>query len=241
MKKLRCLIIGSSMSMPSVDIEYEDTWPYKIISKYSNLEFIDKNTRSSSVRRLVKEGALSKGYDLLEYYKPDFVITQIGITDCSPRLLKREKSSTKLINYLPHTISKFIYDIVRKTKGRTISCCDIDNKTFYNCCAQYAERAKKMNTHIFCIKIAHTGIGVVKKSPHMNESIDLYNKEFDRLAANFNNVTVINPFPDNVDIQELLIHDEIHPNEKGSEIIFKNIVKTIEPYLETKNLNMNES
>ena len=68
MKNLRCIVIGSSMTMPSFDLQYEKTWHYQLIKRYPNVEFIDKNTRSSSVRRLVKEGALSKGYDLLEYY-----------------------------------------------------------------------------------------------------------------------------------------------------------------------------
>lgn len=229
MKNLRCIVVGSSMTMPSFDLNYEQTWLYKLIKHYPNIEFIDKNTRSSSVRRLVTEGALSKGYDLLEYYAPDFIITQIGIADCSPRLLKREAFSTKLINAMP--FSNWIYNIVRKTKGRTISCCDIDTTTFYKCLETYAERASQSQTQIFCIKIAHTGTGVVKKSPHMLEAIDLYNKEFDKLAASFNNVTLITPFPEDANLQELLIKDEIHPNEKGSEIIFQNIVNAIEPYL----------
>lgn len=220
------------MTMPSFDLKYEDTWHYKLIDKYPNVEFIDKNTRSSSVRRLVTEGALSKGYDLLEYYSPDFIITQIGIADCSPRLLKRESYLTKIINTLP--FSKFIYNIVRKTKGRTISCADIDTKKFYSCLAAYAERAMKQNVQIFCVKIAHTGRGVVKKSPHMIEAIDLYNEEFDKLAKNYPNVTIVTPFPDDVDIQELLIKDEIHPNKKGSDIIFSNIDNAISPYIKSR-------
>lgn len=238
MKRLRCLIIGSSMTMPSFDMTYENTWTYKLIRRYPNIDFIDKNRRSSSVRRLITEGALEKGYDLLEYYKPDFVITQIGITDCSPRLLKRESIITKMINQLP--FSKFIYDIVRKTKGRTISCCDIDKETFYDCLSQYAERARKSDTHVFCIRIAHNGPSVIKKSPHMNEAIDLYNKEFDRLAANFSNVSVFDPFPKDADMRQLRIKDDIHPNVKGSDIIFQSIVNAIEPYIQEK-LNTDEA
>ena len=217
------------MCMPSTEVDYESTWPYMIISKYPNIHFIDKNRRSSSARRLVSEGALSKGFDLLEYYKPDFVITHFGITDCAPRLLKREALYTKIVNRLP--FSKLIYDFVRKTKGRTISCCDIDNTTFYNCFAQYAERAEKMNTQVFCVKIAHVGSGVVKKSPHINESVDLYNKEFDRLEASFNNVKVIDPFPIGDDLRKYYTKDEIHINQRGAEVVFSRLINVLEPYL----------
>lgn len=233
MSKLRCIVIGSSMAMPSNDLGYEKTWLYKLIKKYPSVEFIDKNTRSSSVRRLVKEGALNNGYDLLEYYSPDFVIMQIGISDCSPRLLKREALSTKFINTLP--FSKLIYDFVRKTKGRTISCCDINTETFYNCLAAYAERAKNNGVRLFCIKIAYTGDCVVKKSPHMIESINLYNKEFDKLAACFDNVSVINPLPDFESIEDLFLSDGIHLNEKGTDIVFQNIVSAIDSFIISKN------
>ena len=226
MKRLRCLIIGASMCMPSFDIAYEDTWPYKIIRKYPDIDFIDKNRRSSSARRLITEGALEKGYDLLEYYKPDFVITHFGITDCAPRLLKREWISTRVLNHLP--FSKCIYDIIRRIKGRTISCSDISKETFYDCFSQYATRAKESHTHVFCVKIAHTGASLIKKSPHIIEAIDLYNKEFDRLAANFSNVTVIDPYPKDADLQQLLIKDDQHPNEKGSDIMFHSIINALE-------------
>ena len=87
---------------------------------------------------------------------------------------------------------------------------------------------------MFCVKIAHTGASLIKKSPHIIEAIDLYNKEFDRLAANFSNVTVIDPYPKDADLQQLLIKDDQHPNEKGSDIMFHSIINALEPYLQEK-------
>lgn len=224
---MRCIIVGSSMAMPSLQLSYEDTWVYKLIKIYKDSEFVDKSRRSSSVRRLVSEGQNSLGYDLLEFYNPNFVILQIGITDASPRLLPRGKLYTKIINKLP--FSKFIYNIVRKTKGRTISCADLTQEQFYDCLSKYAKRALDLGIDVYCIKIAHCGSKVIKVSPHMNEAIDLYNKMYDKLSCEFDNVQLITPFAgyDESKLDDILQSDHIHLTPKGCDIVLNNILSVI--------------
>lgn len=224
---MRCVIVGSSMSMPSLQLSYENTWIYKLNNIYKDIEFIDKSSRSSSVRRLVSEGQKSLGYDLLEFYSPDFVILQLGITDASPRLLPREKLYTKIINKLP--FSEFIYNIVRKTKGRTISCADLTPEQFYDCLSKYAKRALDLGVDVYCIKIAHCGSKVLKVSPHMNEAIDLYNGMYDKLSSNFKNVKTIVPFAgyDESKLDDILQTDHIHLTPKGSDIVLNNILSVV--------------
>lgn len=226
---MRCLIIGSSKSMPSLELKYENTWVYRLIKIFLDIEFIDKNHRSSSARRLVTEGALAKGYDLLEFYNPDCVITHFGITDSYPRLLKREAIITRFINHLPRPISNLIYDIVRKTKGRTISCCDISPQQFKDCFGQYCNRAKKQGVHVFIVKIAYCNDKVIQKSPHVIEAINLYNAQLDEVANMFNNVSTITPLPADADLNSpiFLQTDGIHLTAKGSEIVFNNIKNAI--------------
>ena len=225
---MRCLVIGSSMSMPSCELKYEDTWLYRLIKTFPDIEFIDKNRRSSSACRLTTEGMCANGYDLLELYNPDFIITQIGATDAFPRLLKRHAIGTKLINHLPRFISNQIYNLIRKTKGRTISCADLTTEQFYNYFSAYCNRAQKLGTHVFCIKIAHCNDKVLRKSPHAIEAIDLYNTIFDHLQTEFDNVTAIEPLPLNLDLNANIMQtDGIHLTAKGSEIVFNNIKNAI--------------
>lgn len=224
---MRCIVVGESMPMPSFELKYEDTWLFRLKQFFPNVEIIDKCRRSSSVRRLVSEGQNALGYDLLEFYEPDFVILHLGLTDASPRLLPREVLYTKIINRLP--FSKSIYNIVRKTKGRTISCADLSPKAFYSCLSRYAERAKTKGVIVYCIKIAYCGSKVLKVSPHMNEAIDLYNSLYDKLALEYSNVRLIQPLP-TLSISELdkiLQADAIHLTPQASHMVFENVKSAI--------------
>src|SRR5690554_2952573 len=91
-EKFRVLIVGSSMAMPRKEVHYDETWIYKLTKEFSNIEVIDKCRRASTSVRLVSDGAGAgdkiRSADLLEYYSPNLVITQIGMTDCAPRLFK---------------------------------------------------------------------------------------------------------------------------------------------------------
>lgn len=230
---MRCLLIGASMSMPSSELAYEDTWVYKIIRTFPDIEFIDKCRRSSSATRLVTEGQNGKGYDLLEQYTPDFVITHFGITDSYPRLLKRNSLTTRLINRLPRFISNFIYNIVRKTKGRTLSCSDLSPSEFHKYFAQYCKRAENLGIHVFCVKIAYCNDIVLRKSPKVTEAVDIYNQVFDRLEREFSNVTIITPLPLDLDLNnyDILQSDGIHLTAKGSDLVFQNILNAVTCFL----------
>ena len=224
---MRCIVIGESMPMPSFELKYEDTWLFRLKQFFLNVEIIDKCRRSSSVRRLVTEGQNALGYDLLEFYEPDFVILHLGLTDASPRLLPREALYTKIINRLP--FSKFIYNIVRRTKGRTISCADLSPDAFYSCLSKYAKRAKAKGVIVYCIKIAYCGSKVLKVSPHMNEAIDLYNSLYDKLASEYSNVRLVQPLP-SLSISELdkiLQADAIHLTPQASCMVFENVKSAI--------------
>lgn len=89
------IIIGSSVSMPRYEVGYGDTWVSKFISTFNNFHVIDRCKRASLSQRLIDEGGDTrdrsnpKGSDLLEFYKPNFSIIELGIVDASPRYFKK--------------------------------------------------------------------------------------------------------------------------------------------------------
>ena len=215
------------MPMPSFELKYEDTWLFKFKQYFSSVEIIDKCRRASSVKRLVTEGIGGLGYDLLEMYEPNFVILHLGATDAAPRLLHRNAWYVKILNMVP--CSKFIYDIIRKVKGRTISCADVSPEVFYKCLSKYVERAMKHNVIVFCVKIAYFGSRVIKRSPHANEAFDLYNKLYDKLANEYSNVRIIIPleFKNFAEYDKKLQSDYIHLTSEASFEVFENIKSAI--------------
>ena len=221
MIKKRCLVIGSSMTMPSFDLKYEDTWLYLLMQAYPNIEFVDKSRRAPSAIRLITEGTLSKGYDLLEYYSPNYVIIQLGLNDASPRLLKRNTITTRLINHLP--FSNLIYNFIRRTRGRTLSCSDLTPEQYYNCFDNYLLRASEYNVIVFCFKIAYTTNVVREKSPRIIEAINMFNNKLEKLSKKYSNFILVDAFDDSFDFSDMVVSDGIHPNIKGSQFLFHKI------------------
>ena len=224
---MRCLILGSSMTLPTDELKFEETWFYMLSQRFPSVDFFDKCKRSSSARRLTTEGPNSSGKDTLEYYHPNFVITQIGTTDAAPRLFKREAFLTHVINHLP--FSKLIYNIARKTRGRVLKNCDLTPEQFKDNFNRYAKRAAATNTRVYIIEIGKVTDKVVRKSPHYNECVDIFNSKLREVAKENSNVTII-PAISADDVNDCQ-SDGIHQNASGQLKMFANILAAVTPLL----------
>ncbi len=209
------------MPLPSPELDYVDTWIYKFSTLSPDLHVINRCYRSSSATRLKGEGP--GGGDVFDLFQPDFIITHLGIPDAAPRLLKRNAISTRIINHLP--FSNLVYNIVRKTRGRTIKNCDISPMEFFACYDTYAKACKKINLNIFIILISK-GTTVLKLSPHFNESVDLYNTQLKKVAELNENVILVDGLDGTCldDYQS----DGIHFTAKGQNKIFLNVISALQ-------------
>lgn len=156
-KKQRAIIIGDSMAMPRMEVHYEQTWIYELVHKFPEIEFIDKCRRASTSVRLVSDGAGAgdnrRSADLLEYYSPDIIITQIGITDCAPRLYKKGSFLSNLLHVLPDSIAKFIIGFLKKFRGRKTIYADVLPEKFIQNWSNYLGRCNRDNVFVICILI----------------------------------------------------------------------------------------
>ena len=222
--KGRVLLIGDSMAMPRNEVTFEQTWIYKLIIHFPDVLFVDKSRRGSTTLRLVQEGGgykgVQSGADLLEYYKPDLVIIQLGIVDCSPRLVSKHALSTKLINKCPAFVKTFFYRYKKKFCVRKPENADISPGQFQNYYETYIKRAKEINSKVLGFEIAPVGSAFVEKSPFILESIEKYNAILSNLEK-YDNFKVISTFSQ-TNCQELLV-DELHSNEKGHDIFFNKL------------------
>ncbi len=230
MKKI--LVIGSSMTMPRNEIKYEDTWLYNLTINMPEWNIIDKSRRASTTDRLVIEGggdldSLSKypkGSDLLEFYMPDLVITQIGITDCAPRLLNRKKKSTRLLDILPYKLKSKIYKLLKQKKVRSKKNSYVTPQKFNENLINYFERCAKTDTRVIVILISKPTKLVLTKNPELAESIKEYNDLFLQVSSSYSFVKCIVPFEDVYDMEKVSL-DEFHINKEGHEYIYDKLIK----------------
>lgn len=216
---MRILILGASMTLPSDELRYEDTWLYRLGHDFPAIEVVDKCYRESSARRLNSDGPKGNGRDALEYFNPDIVITHFGVTDAAPRLMKRGSLSTRIVNRLPRKISTAIYNFLRKHRGRRLEYCDLTPQQFHDHFDTYCKRAAAVGVKVIIIGICHATQKVLDVSPKFNECIDIFNEQLQKVVAENENARLIAGLDaDNIaDFQS----DGIHLTPQGENKIYE--------------------
>jgi acyl-CoA thioesterase-1 len=77
--KIAC--IGDSLGMPRENVLYEDTWFFRVQQSHPEKMFI------SCFQRSLTTDMLLDNFDEYSFIKPDYLILQLGICDCAPRLI----------------------------------------------------------------------------------------------------------------------------------------------------------
>jgi acyl-CoA thioesterase I len=227
MEKRRIVIIASSMAMPRPGVTYESTWVYKLIHALPECEFIDKTRRASTTDRLISEGGgdfgCPRGADLLEFYMPDIVVMQIGITDFAPRYFKKGSLEKIIVSkLLPKSLANRYVQYVKRQRVRDPQKAYVSPHKFRANCRDYLQRAKRAGAEVFIILIAPVTNLFVEKSPHINQNITIYNRIYKNMAREFQNVVLIQPFGMEVNLEEIAT-DEFHVNTRGHEVIFQKV------------------
>jgi len=219
MKNNKILVITDSVSMPRQGIDYEDTWIYLFKKKHPELDIIDRPARGAISRRLVTEGG--GGFDLLEAYMPGFIILQLGLAECAPRLFKKTGLEYYFMNKIlsPALRIKYI-NYVKKKRSRKQELAEATPDEFRNNLEKFIQRCVKCNTKVLYIKILRATDLYISKSPDIQESIDLYNNIIDEIASKYDNLETISPVNENIDVNSICL-DELHITKEGNKIYFK--------------------
>lgn len=102
---MRVLIITDSLSIPRVNVSYEETYVYKLKEKFKDIEFFHLGFGGATMKDMHKQ--------LGHYYvlKPELIFIQCGIVDCAPRAFSKFESNfiTKIkFNTILRPFTKFI-------------------------------------------------------------------------------------------------------------------------------------
>jgi len=213
------MIITDSVSMPRAGVGYEETWIYLFKNKFRDFDVIDRPARGSTSMRLVQEGG--GGLDLLELYAPDRIILQLGMAECAPRLFKKNGFEHKFINkYLTAKLRNRYINSVRKRRGRKPEFTDVSPEQFRSNVFSFSERCRLLNVKLAVITILRPCDLYISKSPFVKQNVDLYNNIYKEAAGHFDDITLIDPINESLDINSLCL-DEVHINSDGHKLYFK--------------------
>ncbi|MBN1534709.1 MAG: hypothetical protein JXA20_18710 [Spirochaetes bacterium] len=213
----RILVVSDSNAMPRDNLPYEDTWICMLKELLPHYDIIDRPSSGATTMRLVTEGG--GGVALLEHYRPDTVIIQMGLAECAPRLFKKHGFEHYLISQVfGQSLRKRYINFIRKHRERNPDVTYTSPAQFRNNLRNYFRRALTIGSSIIILLIPRPTALLVRKNPHVRRNIDRYNAIYRETAAEFSNILCIDPLDGDIDLDAIAL-DEIHLNHVASSLI----------------------
>lgn len=216
MKKI--VVIADSSSLPNHLIRYENTWIYKLKNAgfYDVITFAKRGLNSNVLCESGGDGIVYPfGSDCLEFFMPDTVIVQLGIVDCSPRLIKTRSIHRKIVANLPDNLRKYYLLILKKIRKRTVHRVDVPLENFRENIEDYVNRALSLEVkRIVFIGIAVPDEELISKNPNVVINVKRYNEVIVNIVRKDCRLIYIDPLNSELYEDKIFI-DGYHPNENG--------------------------
>lgn len=224
-------ILGDSLSMVRVEegISIRDTYPFRLNELLGN-DFYVVN-RSKRGNTSVVQSSTQNLYDDIETSESKVIIIQIGICDCSPRIIS--KFERVVLNYaLPKLFAKRYIKIKSKYRylfTKYFPMTYVSLVRFETSYEKILASALKLHgiVKVVVINIADTNSNNKLRSFNFDKNIVKYNSIISKLVVGKSNVYLLDLYNLTKDNPELLLTDGIHINLKAHEIIASELVVNI--------------
>ena len=226
--KTKVLCIGDSLCLPREEVKYEDTWYYLLKEKYTQLEFV------CYFKRALLMSETNNFFNIYyQFYNPQIVVWESGLTDSAPRYFPRQTFRWKVCMAIVKRLNleKQFWSIIKITHTRNPKRTDTSIEEF----EKYAEMlinnfinngVKK----IILLKVEPIASSVQKKSPFWMDNIAKYNQVYEKLSQKYDEkVILIAPKAKATD--DCFIADGYHPNSKGMKMTFDGIDEVMKDLL----------
>lgn len=219
---MKVYCIGDSMGLPREEVLFEETWISMLVKERKDIDFIWNFQRSQTTRVLNSK-------DSLEYYKPDYIILQLGIVDCAPRLINRNSLFYKILTRIPLNFQNYIWKFIKRYKKRNKNTVDVNVYEFKNNLFNYLTRCRDCGVkNIFFILICTPDTSISEKSQDFIKNIRDYNSIVQNLVHEFEELICINPLnKNNVEKYPGIYVDGYHPSFIGNKIVYTQLSEII--------------
>jgi len=227
-KRERVVILSDSLSMPRPDesLLYEETYPYLLQHELGNdVEVINRGKRANTIQEQSIDQCV---YDDMIFFYPKYVVIQLGIVDCAPRLFSRRFGKYVIGNIRPLFLRKFVIEQFSKrriffTKHFPRQYVPLPKFSFWY--DYLIKLVKDFGSIPIIVNIAGTSVENDRRSYGFIQHINNYNEAIEKAAQRHNALLI-----DMYKISEsnaVLLDDGIHYNKLGSKILAQEIAATI--------------
>jgi len=227
-KRERVVILSDSLSMPRPDesLLYEETYPYLLQQEMENcFEIINRGKRANTIQEQITDQYV---YDDIMFFYPKYVVIQLGIVDCAPRLFSRRFGKYVIGNIKPLFLREFV--IGQFSKRRIFFTKHFPRQYVPLSKFSYGydyllNMVKEFGSTPIVVNIARTSPENDCRSYGFIQHIKNYNEAIEKTAQRHNALLI-----DMYKISEsnaVLLDDGIHYNKLGSKILAQEIAATI--------------
>jgi hypothetical protein len=152
------LCITDSIAMPRDGVEYEDTWIARLRQHRYPESVVAHSQRAATTHKLHTH--------VLYHYRPDTVVTQLGIVDCAPRYFRN--AERWILRAVPHRAKSTYMSLLKRLRTRRSSRRKVSVKQFRTNVSQFYRAASSEGIDIITIAIAPPTSQFVSKSPYID-------------------------------------------------------------------------
>ena len=202
-------------------ISIRDTYPFQLNELLGNDFFVVNRSKRGNTS--VVQSSTQNLYDDIETSESKVIIIQIGICDCSPRIIsKYERVVLKYV--LPKTIAKIYIKVKSKNRyffTKYLPMTYVSMALFEKCYEKILSSSLKLDgiVKVIVINIADTNLKNKNRSFNFAKNILKYNSIISKLVESKNNICLYDLYTRTKDRPELLLSDGIHIDLKAHEII----------------------
>ncbi len=227
-KRERLVILSDSLSMPRPDesLLYEETYPYLLQQELgNNVEVINRGKRANTIQEQSLDQCV---YDDIIFFYPKYVVIQLGIVDCAPRLFSKRFGKYVIGNIKPLFLREFVIKQFSKrriffTKHFPRQYVPISKFSYWY--DYLLNVVKEFGSTPILVNIARTSPENDRRSYGFIQHINKYNKIIEEAAHRYNAI-LIDMYAVS-ETSDVLLDDGIHYNKLGSKILAKEIAIAI--------------
>lgn len=226
------LIQGDSIPLPRKEVNYTDTWIYKLRTQLESKHVVALAQSEKTTRDLHPENQAHRKREL-ENYKPSTIIIQLGIVDCAPRYFSWPE--IQIVRTFPSDfLSQMTRHVAVRLRTRSGHRAYTSEREFKSNIENYFERAERIGVNrIFIIEILPASRKYLDKNPNVDEAICTYNQLIREAVSNFELAEAVKPLdvgdkPSKKIVDKYTLSDGYHLNRSGHDAVFENVVQQFE-------------
>lgn len=221
------LIQGDSVPLPREDVNYTDTWIYKLRTHLSSRHAVSLAQSEKTTRDLHPDNEIHRKREL-ENYNPAEVILQLGIVDCAPRYFSWPE--IQFVRAFPiDFVSQMTRHLAVRLRRRSSHRSYTSESDFESNLTRYLERGKRQGVHrMLFIKIVPPSNKYLDKNPAVGDAIQTYNRLIQNVVNDYELAEAIDPIdsegsPSTDVVDEYTLSDGYHLNKKAHQSIFETL------------------